>query len=262
MAGEAVKHWWSQTESAIAPWTVATLAVLVAIAFGISAGIESLELHSHHLVIPTDPKGPNWSEIVTAVLTALLVVAAFLALGSVNEARHARSQARTAQNALQMTELSRRWDEETNLQVRMKVHEYANNGLPRRFVRRPRRFGAGPWLTTPPGPHRLMECIVRLRLDNDPEYRELLTEPNFLEDLAILIDAGGIDFEIVNQSLGPTIPYRWSLWRPTADWLRELKKDQRTFREFELLAKKIAAINPDAVDLDPRGEVVWDGFRE
>ena len=47
------------------------------------------------------------------------------------------------------------------------------------------------------GPDRLKECIKRLQEANYPEYRELKTDPNFLEDLAILIQRGGIDFGIV-----------------------------------------------------------------
>ena len=116
-------HWWIQTENAVVPWAVATMAVLLAIGFAVAAGIQLFELRSHHIVIPTDPKGPNWAEILTAVLTALLALIAVFALGTINEAKNARVEARRAQNALQMNELSRRWDEKTNLEVRRKVHD-------------------------------------------------------------------------------------------------------------------------------------------
>jgi hypothetical protein len=39
-------------------------------------------------------------------------------------------------------------------------------------------------------------------------------------------------------------------------WLRELKKDPRTFVEFEGLAKRIAANNTDAVTVDAAGDIV------
>ncbi|GJO17890.1 hypothetical protein NJB1507_08470 [Mycobacterium marinum] len=260
MAGSGNTWWSSLTKSASTAWSIAAMALLVAIALGITAGIQCLELQSHHLVIPTDSKGPNWAEITTATLTALLVIAAFRALGSINEARRARI-------ALQMTELSRRWDEDNNLKVRRKVQQYAENGLPRRLIRRPTRvFGLRGWTIrrqvaqAPAGPDRLKECIMQLREENDPQYRELLTEPNFLEDLAIMIDRGGIDFGIVDRSLGPTIAYRWSLWKPTADWFRQLKHDPGIFKEFEKLAKRIAGRNPEAVRVDVAGEIVWEGF--
>jgi hypothetical protein len=253
MAGGDNQNCFSHVENAVLPWAVTTLAVLVAIAFGITAGIQSLELDTHHLVIPTDPKGPNWAEIANAVLTLGLVVAALRALRSISEAKRARI-------ALQMNELSRRWDDEPNREVRRKVHDYAENGLPRRLFRTPRRFGTV-GTTAQRGPDRLRECMVKLQEVNDPEYRELLTEPNLVEDLAVLVTSGGIDFEIVDLSLGPTIAHRWAIWKPTVDWLRELRNDPRTFREFEKLAKQIAASNPNAVEVNAAGDVVCTEFR-
>jgi hypothetical protein len=119
------KRWWSQPKNAVVPWTAAAFGLLLATAFGIAAGIQCLELQSHHLVIPTDNKGPNWAEIANLFLASTLAIVAILALGTIRQARHARIEAQTAQNALQMNELSRRWDDEVNRQVRTKVREYA-----------------------------------------------------------------------------------------------------------------------------------------
>jgi hypothetical protein len=231
------------------PWSVATAAVLIAITFGVVAGIQCVELQDHNLQFDINPTGPNWADIVTAVSTFALAVAAFLALAAIFESRRAR-------NALQMTELSRRWDEESNRQVRRKVRDYAENGLPRRLLRSPMRFGVGGWTTTSTEPDRLKECMLRLREDNDPEYRELLTEPNFLEDLAILVDRRGIDFRIVNRSLGYLVADRWALWKPTIDVFRA--DDPLNFCEFEKLANRIAKKNPHV--LDAAGEIIWHGF--
>jgi hypothetical protein len=178
-----------------------------------------------------------------------LAIAALLALAAIVESRRAR-------NALQMTELSRRWDEESNRQVRRKVRDYAKNGLPRRLLRSSMRFGVGGWTTTPAGPDRLKECILRLREENDPEYRELLTEPNLLEDLAILVDRGGIDFRIVNLSLGYLVAERWAIWKPTIDAFRT--HDPLNYCEFEKLAYRIAKKNPHL--LNAAGEIIWRGF--
>jgi hypothetical protein len=120
----------------------------------------------------------------------------------------------------------------------------------------------GGWTTARPGPDRLKECILRLRAENDPEYRELLTEPSFLEDLAILIQRRGIDFELVNKSLGSAIAYCWTLWKPTAYELHRQRQEPYTFKEFEDLAKQIAKANPHAVRMDDEGEIIWDGFRQ
>jgi hypothetical protein len=40
----------------------------------------------------------------------------------------------------------------------------------------------------------------------------LLRGPNFLEDLAILVYAGAISFEIVRKSLGSGIEDEWNHW--------------------------------------------------
>lgn len=193
--------------------------------------------------IPTDSTGPNWAEIVMVSMTALLVVAGLWALSAVEEARRAR-------NAQQMTELLRRWDDETNREVRLEIMHLALNGLPLLD------HASGP------GPDRLKEAIVQLRADNSPAYRRLMTEPGFLEDLAIMVDYGGIDFEIVNLSLGYQIAYRWCLWRPTAVALREVKQAPELYVNFEKLAGEIAKVNPMSVPLDEDGEIRWIGFRD
>ncbi|MGO9154885.1 DUF4760 domain-containing protein, partial [Mycobacterium sp.] len=90
----------------------------------------------------------------------------------------------------------------------------------------------------------------------------LLIDPNSLEDLAILVERGGIDFGIVNLSLGYIVPYRWSLWKPTVDAFRAEAKEPLIYWEFEKLAKRIAEKNPHSVKLDAAGEIIWEGFRE
>jgi len=143
-----------------------------------------------------------------------------------------------------------------------KVYEYAKNGLPPRLLRSPRRTGVGGWTRAEPGPDRLKECILQLRKENDPEYRELLTEPSFLEDLAILIDCNAIGFEVVDKSLGSVIAYCWSLWEPTVVELRKLRRESLTFKEFENLAIEIGKANRPTVPMDAaETKIIWEGFR-
>jgi hypothetical protein len=131
------KHWWRQTENAVVPWCLATMAVLAAIAYGAAAALRWLVLNYHR--IPTNSTGPNWAEIVYTALTGVLVLIAFLALGSVREARRARI-------GLQMTELSRRWDEETRLKC---AGRFTST---REAVYRDDWFGAQRLLAEPGGP--------------------------------------------------------------------------------------------------------------
>jgi len=193
---------------------------------------------------------PNWSEITLALATVVLAlatvglaVAALFALGSIQEARNAR-------NAVQMTELSRRWDEERNQDIRRMVREYAEKGLP------------GFTHTAPRGPDRLREAVIKLKNDNSVAYRRLMTDPNFLEDIAIMIDYGGIDFEIVKESLGYHFAYRWSLWKPAILALRDMDKVPDTYVNLERLARRMAVQTPDSVSLDPNGEIVWEDFKD
>jgi hypothetical protein len=191
---------------------------------------------------------PNWAEITLAIstivmtlATAGLAVAAVFALGSINETRHAR-------NAETTMDISRRWAHADFREVRRKVEHYATVG-PENLA-----YPDGG------GPVGLKESMQKLRTTNDPAYRELRTEPDYFEDLAILIDHQAITFPIVNECFGYSIPYRWSLWKPTVDALRERANEPAIYIEFEKLAKRLAAINPNSVEVDAAGEIVWRGF--
>ena len=228
----------------------------LAIIFGAVAALQAIELQSDHLGIPTDPVGPNWAEIAMAVLTLILVIGAILALGAVREARRAVREARRARNAVQMTELSRRWDEEKNQDVRRMVRAYAE-GTVAYFI---------PAVPPEPGdfrePVRLEEAIMMLKSENHPDYRKLITDPNFLEDMAIMINYGGIDFDIVRESLGWHFAYRRSLWKPTVIALRIADNALETYENFEKLAKLMAVHYPKSFTFDAQGEIVWDGVKD
>jgi hypothetical protein len=190
---------------------------------------------------------PNWSEITLAIGTAVLalatvglVVAAFFALGSINESRHAR-------NAETTMDISRRWAEKDFREMRRKVEQFAKSGPDNLTY-----AGGG-------GPDGLKESMQKLRASNDPAYRELRTEPDYFEDLAILLNHEAITFAIVNECFGYSIPYRWSLWKPTVYALRERANEPSIYVEFERLAKRLAGINP-SVETDAAGEIVWRGF--
>ena len=128
-------------------------------------------------------------------------------------------------------------DDEVNRQVRQKAMDCAAKGP-----------GGVNYAT--PGPDGLRDSVLKLRADNHIDYRLLPTEPNFLEDLAILVARGGIDFEIVNLSVGYLVAYRWSLWKPTIDARRELAHEPLIYNEFEKLAKRFAAENPHSLHVN------------
>lgn len=234
----AVKVLWEQTG-----WRTIALSLLaLAVVLGGMLAQQRVDV-ARSLHIPTDPTGPNWADIAIVVLTAILVLAGISALATVTEARKAR-------NAQQMTELLRHWDEEKNREIRRHVMTYAEQGLPLYDH------------AAQPGPNRLKEVVIQLRQENSPMYRTLTTDPGFLEDLAIMVEYGGIDYKIVNLSLGYQVAYRWSLWKPATLALRKARKVPDLYINFENLAARMAWDNPQSVDLDEQGEILWDGFRE
>lgn len=135
-----------------------------------------------------------------------------------------------------MTDMSLRWDNEHFRNVRWLIQEIsgsdANCGI------------------------RLKDKIIELRDGNKKEYRELLTEPSFLEDLAISITSGGISFEIVRDSLGYIVWDRWCLWQPTVAELRIVRRERTVFEHFERLAERMKRELPGLPDFDK-----WTGPR-
>jgi hypothetical protein len=194
-------------------------------------------------------EGPNWSEITLAISTAFLAlatvglaVAAGIALLGIKESIGAR-------NALTTMEMSRRWDEKVFREVRRKIRNFADSKSqdPGSIRQEPEVF---------------RDKMMALHAGNDVIYRELLQEPDYLEDLALLIKYEGIDFRIVNDSLGYIVAYRWSLWELTAVWLRQLRGEPLVYKQFEKLAYRIAEANPKSVTTDENGRIKWQGFRE
>lgn len=206
-------------QGVIVRWTVGSVIVSIVLA----------------VVLANADDETNWTNITLAVATvgltvatAGLAVAAFKALGAISESRHDR-------NVLVINDLSARWDSEHFRNVRCKIREIAGKG--------------------PGSRDRLKDRIVQYRDANYEEYSLLLTEPGFLEDLAISIRRGAVDEKIVKDSLGYIIWDRWCLWKPTIEALQELRQESSVFEHFEWLAKKMLG------DETPYHEALqaWDG---
>lgn len=202
--------------------TTAVLTSVAIIVWG-SAFLLSVVVGSALLLLTSDSgEAPNWAEIATAlgtgvlaVATLALAVAAFFALGGLRESRRVR-------NVTAMTDMSRRWDAKQFRDVRNKIQEYAGHG--------------------PSSRDKLRDKVIQLRDANASEYRELLTEPSFLEDLAISVKYEGIDFEIVMASLGYIVWDRWCLWQPTIETLQKLRNEKSVFENFKNLAYRVKAV--------------------
>ena len=200
-------------------WRTSTLVIVAFIIWGI--GLLPAILVLSALGLASSSPTSNAVEITVAIATVgstlanlALTVAAVLALQSLGESRRDR-------HLTAMTDMSQRWDNEHFRSVRQIIH---NDSGTQRDSR-----------------DKLQTRIIHYRDTNDENYRKLLTEPSFLEDLAISINHGGIHFDIVKDSLGYIIWDRWCLWQPTVDELRDLRGEKTVFVHFQELAEKMQA---------------------
>jgi hypothetical protein len=143
----------------------------------------------------------------TDVVTALAAVAGAVGLIGVGIQIH---QTRLGREAELTMDISRRWDEEIVRRARHLVtHEY-------------------------PTPQELLDGLVSLKAQKSDRFFELLAEPNYYEDLAVLCERGVLDKQIIRESLGATLYARWKRWELAVLWFRE--NDPANYTHFEALA--------------------------
>lgn len=209
-------------------WRTSTLLIVAIIIWGIAL-LPSVLVFSALTLAKSSPAS-NTVDITAALATVgsalanlALTVAAVLALQSLSESRRDRHLAA-------MTDMSQRWDNDHFRDVRSQIHADSGRGPESRML--------------------LQSKMIEYRNQNDQNYRKLLTEPSFLEDLAISINYGGIHFNIVKDSLGYIIWDRWCLWRPTVERLRELRREETVFEHFEGLALRIKKELPNLAEYE------------
>lgn len=203
-------------------WRTSTLVIVAIIIWGI--GLLPVVLVFSSIAFVKSSPASNSVEITIAIATVgstlanvVLTVAAVLALQSLGESRRDR-------HLTAMTDMSLRWDNEHFRSVRQIIHNDTGSQADSR--------------------NRLQDAIIYYRDTNHENYRKFLTEPSFLEDLAISIKHGGIHFGIVKDSLGYIIWDRWCLWSPTVAALRDLRREPTVFEHFEALAQRIKSELP------------------
>lgn len=183
----------------------------------------------------------QWTDVATA--WASMVAAGVAVLGLIGLAIAAIEAARTRRAALAanqatlaatqeavktrsaglMADFSRRWDEPLLAQSRRLAGSYAPDRLQRR-----------------------MEYLIN---QNHGDADILLRNPNFLEDVAILVEGDALPFEMVRKSLGAAVEDEWNHWEQTILWLRGDEKYDLMYENWEALAKRIHD------DLAARGDV-------
>ena len=154
-----------------------------------------------------------WATVGLAVVTAGVVVAAFRALGQLTETRMDRH--------LQVIgELGRRWDADDLVTARNKVLPYDEVQLAEEVAKCLAKPGSG-------------ELQVWLRV------------PNFFEDLALMVELGGLDMRPVDLAFGYMVKRGWQHWEPSIIEMRKTRGAD-LYAQFEALAKQVHALRPPA----------------
>ena len=85
---------------------------------------------------------------------------------------------------------------------------------------------------------RKFQSLWRTKAD---ELWEVLREPDFFEDLAILEKRGHLDAEILEDSLGAIVPERWRRWSGAIAWRIETTGNDKIYCNFKALVDKLEA---------------------
>jgi hypothetical protein len=157
-----------------------------------------------------DAKNPNWADITTAISTAVLALGVIIALLQLADARRAA-------RARSMLQVSKKWNDPAFQQVRTKVRALVASGR-----------------------DKFSDNLLELRDKNATEYEELLEEPYYFDELAILVKYGALTFSAVDALLGPTVFAYWCRWTPFVEALRSLHGNPHLYENFERLANRIA----------------------
>jgi len=155
--------------------------------------------------------------LATAVAALGLIAAAwgvFLARKQIKQAKEALAENERARNAQMTSELSRRWDEKQFRDVRRAVAGYE-------------------------GREGLRDALKQLREQKSEDYWWLLTEPSYLEDIAVSVNHDILDFGIVKDSLGYIVCYRWHRWELAVLYLRDARGEPSCYEHFEALAARM-----------------------
>jgi len=148
---------------------------------------------------------PNWADVATAIAAIVAAVGVGAAFIAVLLTWRQLLEARRARLAEMTSDLSQRWDEDKLLWVRRRVSELGTN---------------------------LATEMQELRAEKHEDYFKLLREPNYLEDLGVLVRHEGIEFGVIQDSFGYLLVERWNRWRPFVEWLREEAQDETFLREL------------------------------
>jgi hypothetical protein len=155
---------------------------------------------------------PNWAEQVTAIATAVSAIGLLSAIGAVIFAGVQTREARIGRQAEIAVEFFRRWSEGPLVETRRLVAQFETK-------------------------EALRDALMHFIADNSIEAYTLYRELDYFEQLGVLEEHGGFDFEIIKTLLGRRLIDRWEMWLPSI----EAMGGTDVYPMFERLVTKMRA---------------------
>jgi Domain of unknown function (DUF4760) len=166
-----------------------------------------------------DPS-PNWAEQWTAIGTLALV---FTAIVAGVFTYFGIRQARGIQHAQTLLEISRRWNERTFREGRIRVRDFYDANK---------------------DPKEVTANLLKLKDDSERQYWESLMTLDFFEIMAMNIKYRSITFEMVYDVFGSVVSLYWTILSDHVNKLHESDPNsKRYYIEFENLANQMTEYN-------------------
>ncbi len=166
--------------------------------------------------------GADWSSALLAIATSVLAVGVFITLLGLFGTRKAARESASARNTQVYTDISRRWDSDDLLKVRVEIDRME-----------PRQFRDA--YTS------LRESRLKFRQAKAFELKRLA---NFFEDLGVLESQGSLDVQWIEVAFGSLVTHYWKIWELGA--AEERSSDVQsvpdaglTWENWEALSKKM-----------------------
>lgn len=154
----------------------------------------------HLVVAQVAAPGPNWAEKLSAIGSILSGATLLFGVAGVWFAVRQLAEARTDRHVQIIAELGRRWDEDRMIEARNKLLAYDNAKLAEK-------------------------CADWVRTRSDAEVTELLRVPNYFEDLAMMVECGKLELDLVADTFGDMTLRAWDHWALAIQELSERQPD-------------------------------------
>jgi hypothetical protein len=155
-----------------------------------------------------------WATVAAVLVAVVAFVWGLRQLGEMSAAR--RGQV--------MADIARRWDSDEFIDARVLIGEHET-------------------------PEALRDEVARARNTDRRKFYCFLREPNFYEDLALLLDAKAIELPTISQWIGRAVISRWDQWRLAVEWMRvqpDLGRDE--YRAWECLAWAVGVYRATSIE--------------